>query len=163
MRRRGVPSPEAEKLRRLHRLTTLGSGASAGVASACSGLLAVNSEARCASHALDSAHGTSGVFVARSDAAMTAYGRRHGECRSRTIYREAQEAIRTDSASPKAVSPNTKDAGRAAEARRGGAASDRAGSTMRSDDPQLEGIDAEGAKDPLYQAAYRTCMRKSGF
>jgi hypothetical protein len=77
--------------------------------------------------------------------------------------KEAQEAIRTDSASPKAVSPNTKDVGRAAEARRSGAAADRADSTTRSDDPQLEGIDAEGAKDPLYQAAYRTCMRKSGF
>ena len=32
-----------------------------------------------------------------------------------------------------------------------------------SNDPQLAGMDNEGAKDPAYQAAYRTCMRKSGF
>jgi hypothetical protein len=37
------------------------------------------------------------------------------------------------------------------------------GETSRSEDPQLAGIDPEGAKDPAYQAAYRTCMRKSGF
>jgi hypothetical protein len=39
----------------------------------------------------------------------------------------------------------------------------RRGETSRSEDPQLAGIDPEGAKDPAYQAAYRTCMRKSGF
>jgi hypothetical protein len=31
------------------------------------------------------------------------------------------------------------------------------------DDPQLEGIDPEGAKDPAYVAAYKTCMRQAGF
>jgi hypothetical protein len=77
--------------------------------------------------------------------------------------KEAQEAVRTGSASPKTVSPNTKDASRATQARRGDAATDRADSTTRSDDPQLEGMDAEAAEDPVYQAAYRTCMRKSGF
>lgn len=30
-------------------------------------------------------------------------------------------------------------------------------------DPQLQGIDAEGAKDPAYIAAYKGCMRKAGF
>jgi hypothetical protein len=77
--------------------------------------------------------------------------------------REAQEAVGAGSASPKGVSPNTNDAARASQARRGEAATDRAGSSTRHDDPQLNGIDPEGAKDPVYQAAYRTCMRKSGF
>jgi hypothetical protein len=77
--------------------------------------------------------------------------------------KEAQEAVRTGSASPRTASPNTKDASRATEARRGDAATDRADPTTRSDDPQVAGMDAEGAKDPMYQAAYRTCMRKSGF
>jgi len=30
-------------------------------------------------------------------------------------------------------------------------------------DPQLEGMDAEAGKDPAYRAAYKACMRKSGF
>ena len=30
-------------------------------------------------------------------------------------------------------------------------------------DPQLQGIDPEGEKDPLYIAAYKKCMRQSGF
>ena len=30
-------------------------------------------------------------------------------------------------------------------------------------DPQLQGIDPEGAKDPAYVAAYKKCMRQSGF
>jgi hypothetical protein len=77
--------------------------------------------------------------------------------------REAQEAVGAGSASSKRVTPNTKDASRATQARRGEAATDRAGSAARHDDPQLDGMDAEGAKDPIYQAAYRTCMRKSGF
>lgn len=35
--------------------------------------------------------------------------------------------------------------------------------TLRSPDPQIHGMDAEGAKDPAYQAAYRSCMRRMGF
>jgi hypothetical protein len=35
--------------------------------------------------------------------------------------------------------------------------------SARHDDPQLQGIDLEGAKDPAYVAAYKTCMRQSGF
>lgn len=77
--------------------------------------------------------------------------------------REAQEAVGASSAAPKGIAPNANDAARATQARRGEAATDRAGSTTRHDDPQLEGMDADGAKHPVYQAAYRTCMRKSGF
>ena len=37
------------------------------------------------------------------------------------------------------------------------------GVIIESPDPQIHGMDAEGAKDPTYQAAYRGCMRRKGF
>ena len=69
---------------------------------------------------------------------------------------EAQRAVRTGTASGDSPLPNAKDHSRAAEAR-------SAGGGTKSDDPQVAGMDTEGAKDPAYQAAYRTCMRKAGF
>ena len=51
--------------------------------------------------------------------------------------------------------PITKDLERAEAARRGDATA--------SDDAQLSGMDPERARDPAYQAAYRTCMRRRGF
>ena len=38
-----------------------------------------------------------------------------------------------------------------------------AGAAIESPDPQIHGMDAEGARDPAYQAAYRHCMRRKGF
>jgi hypothetical protein len=67
---------------------------------------------------------------------------------------EARDAVKSRSGEGTAASPLMKDRQRAGEARQG--EPDR-------QDPQLAGIDPEGAKDPAYQAAYRTCMRKSGF
>ena len=78
-----------------------------------------------------------------------------------TCNDEAQHATRKGSDS-RGASPIARDHSRAADARRGDAASDTAGNRPASD-PQLEGMDPEGAKDPTYQAAYRTCMRKAGF
>jgi hypothetical protein len=78
-----------------------------------------------------------------------------------TCNNEAQEATRKGKDS-RAAAPNTKDHNRAAGARRGDAPSAAVGGAGPSD-PQLEGMDPEGAKDPAYQAAYRTCMRKAGF
>jgi hypothetical protein len=37
------------------------------------------------------------------------------------------------------------------------------GKAIESSDPQIHGMEAEGAKDATYQAAYRTCMRRKGF
>jgi hypothetical protein len=66
---------------------------------------------------------------------------------------EALDAVTTRGAhAPMATS---KDRERAAAARRGDPAV--------SDDPQLTGMELEGARDPGYQAAYRTCMRRRGF
>lgn len=75
---------------------------------------------------------------------------------------EAQRAVRTGTAPGDAPLPNAKDHSRAAEAR-STATGPNAGRGTKSDDPQLAGMDTEGAKDPAYQAAYRTCMRKAGF
>jgi hypothetical protein len=75
---------------------------------------------------------------------------------------EAQRAARDAAGSRDSAVPTPKDHGRAAAARSGEAKA-QSSEGGKSDDPQLAGIDAEGAKDPAYQAAYRTCMRKSGF
>ena len=68
---------------------------------------------------------------------------------------EARDAVKRPTADSPAASPIMKDSQRADEARRGNAS--------RTDDAQLTGIDPDGAKNPAYQAAYRSCMRKSGF
>jgi hypothetical protein len=34
---------------------------------------------------------------------------------------------------------------------------------VHSPDPQIHGMEAEGAKSATYQAAYRSCMRRKGF
>ena len=76
---------------------------------------------------------------------------------------EAQRAVSARIPSGDSPQPTTKDHSRAAEARRTETPSQTGGGGTKSDDPQLAGMNAEGAKDPAYQAAYRTCMRKAGF
>jgi hypothetical protein len=69
------------------------------------------------------------------------------------------QAIKAGSASP-----IVGDHARAASAR--GEATTAANSTGRgieSSDPQIHGMEAEGAKNATYQAAYRSCMRRKGF
>jgi len=70
--------------------------------------------------------------------------------------REAPEAVRTG-----AASPTTADTARArAETVR---SPGFMGKVIASSDPQIHGMEAEGAKDATYQAAYRGCMRRKGF
>ena len=63
--------------------------------------------------------------------------------------------------------PTAKDKADAEAARQtgGSARGDVPGAevTMQSADPQLAGMDSDGAKDPVYRAAYRVCMRRKGF
>jgi len=40
---------------------------------------------------------------------------------------------------------------------------DFTGKVIESSNPQIHGMEAEGAKDATYQAAYRSCMRRKGF
>jgi hypothetical protein len=56
------------------------------------------------------------------------------------------------------ASPTTKDHMNAEAARKASPAK-----APYSSDPQLVGMDREGTMDAAYQAAYRTCMRRSGF
>ena len=37
------------------------------------------------------------------------------------------------------------------------------GEVIESSDPQIHGMEAQGAKSATYQAAYRSCMRRKGF
>ena len=77
--------------------------------------------------------------------------------------KEAQRAVVTGTASGDSAVPTAKDHSRAAEARGADTTAHNIAGGVKSDDPQHAGMDTEGAKDPVYQAAYRTCMRKAGF
>jgi len=64
------------------------------------------------------------------------------------------------------VSPTMGDRVRAASARAGAVTTnsiDFTGKVVESSDMQIQGMEAEGAKDATYQAAYRSCMRRKGF
>jgi hypothetical protein len=64
----------------------------------------------------------------------------------------------------RAASPTVGDHVRADGAR--GGTTNSTGSTgpvVHSPDPQIHGMEAEGAKNAAYQAAYRSCMRRKGF
>jgi hypothetical protein len=76
---------------------------------------------------------------------------------------EAQHAVNAGTTSGDSPLPTAKDHSRASEARSTKATEQDAGGGAKSDDPQRSGMNTEGAKDPAYQAAYRTCMRKGGF
>src|SRR5919109_1025542 len=64
---------------------------------------------------------------------------------------EAQRAVKQGAGSRESPAATAKDHSRAAEARGTAATSPKGGA--KSEDPQLVGIDTEGAKDPAYQAA----------
>jgi hypothetical protein len=72
---------------------------------------------------------------------------------------EAPQAVKSG-----AASPITSDRIRADGARSGTANSPGfTGPVVESPDPQIHGMEAEGAKSAAYQAAYRSCMRRKGF
>jgi hypothetical protein len=73
---------------------------------------------------------------------------------------EASRAVKAGIASP--IKSDHVRADRA----RGGAMANSPGFTgavIESSDPQIHGMEAEGAKNATYQAAYRSCMRRKGF
>lgn len=75
---------------------------------------------------------------------------------------EAREGPRNRSTSP--TSKDEVDAESARRARDGSAVVPAAtGAVTQSEDPQIHGMDALGATDAAYRAAYRVCMRKRGF
>jgi len=79
---------------------------------------------------------------------------------------EAKAAVQKGSAAPSTPHPTASDHRRADEARGRNVPNAPKGGTdasMRSSEPQVEGMDPQGAKDPIYQAAYRSCMRRGGY
>ena len=71
---------------------------------------------------------------------------------------EAQEGFRDRSASPTST-----DQAAANAARRGRDVTATGAAVTQSEHPQIDGMDAAGATDAEYRAAYRVCMRKRGF
>lgn len=76
---------------------------------------------------------------------------------------EARRAVHAGTTSKDSPGATAKDHKQAAGARSTKETGQVAGDGVKSDDPQVAGMDAEGAKDAGYRAAYRTCMRKAGF
>ena len=72
---------------------------------------------------------------------------------------EAPAAVKAGAASPTIV--DHARAGRARDPAVTIAAPSDAGGA--SADPQIRGMDAAGAKNAAYQAAYRSCVRRTGF
>ena len=75
---------------------------------------------------------------------------------------EAREAVRGRTAFP-----TTTDEARAENSRQAAPntieRTDATGTITESADPQIQGMDAVGARDAAYRAGYRVCMRKKGF
>ena len=74
---------------------------------------------------------------------------------------EAPHAVKAGTASPTMA-----DHARADRARGGAMATsspDFTGTVIESANPQIHGMEVEGAKNATYQAAYRSCMRRKGF
>jgi hypothetical protein len=62
----------------------------------------------------------------------------------------------------RSIAPISKDEA-GADAARTAAPSGGAEHATQSPDPQIHGMDGEGARDAAYRAVYRVCMRKRGF
>src|SRR5690348_5464527 len=71
---------------------------------------------------------------------------------------EAPQAIKAGTASPVVG-----DHARAERARESSASAAPRSAGVESPDPQIHGMEAVGARDAAYQAAYRSCMRRKGF
>jgi hypothetical protein len=96
---------------------------------------------------------------------LAATGRVHGEVPTAAdvaaCNQLAPQAIKTGSASP-----IMGDHARAESARGQATTTSSAGITSKaieSSDPQIHGMEGNGAKNAVYQAAYRSCMRRKGF
>jgi hypothetical protein len=72
-----------------------------------------------------------------------------------TAHQEARSAV---------ITPNASDHQRAERVRAARVGRvEPVGQVIESGDPQIHGMDSEGAKSAAFQAAYRSCMRRKGF
>jgi hypothetical protein len=69
----------------------------------------------------------------------------------------------SDAMNTGAASPTVGDRDRAQSARGESTTANATEKVIESSDPQINGMEAEGAKMAAYQAAYRSCMRRNGF
>jgi hypothetical protein len=72
---------------------------------------------------------------------------------------EAPQAVKAGAASPIVGDHARADGARSSTTSSPGVTSP----AVHSPDPQIHGMEAEGAKSATYQAAYRSCMRRKGF
>jgi hypothetical protein len=72
---------------------------------------------------------------------------------------EALEAVKAGTSSPTKGDHVRADRARAVTTK----SVDFTSTVVQSSDPQIHGMEAEGAKEATYQAAYRSCMRRKGF
>ncbi len=70
----------------------------------------------------------------------------------------APQAIKTGRASP-----TVGDHARAESVRGEATTANATARVIESSDPQIHGMEAEGARNAVFQAAYRSCMRRKGF
>ena len=61
------------------------------------------------------------------------------------------------------VSPTVEDHARAESVRGEATTASSTGRGIESSDPQIHGMEADGARSAAFQAAYRSCMRRKGF
>jgi len=101
------------------------------------------------------------MFLVSIAAVRTAYGQVPTAADVAACNDEAPAVVKIG-----AASPTTNDHARAKGARDGAPATgagDFKLPLVESSDPQIHGMNGEGAKDATYQAAYRSCMRRKGF
>jgi len=101
------------------------------------------------------------VLVGLAAATPSGHAETPTEENFRACNTEAEVAVKSGMASP-----TTKDHQRAEAARKAQTApaeTGARGSVPQPLDPQLIGMEPEKAVDAAYQAAYRSCMRRSGF
>ena len=101
------------------------------------------------------------MFLVSIAAVRTAYGQVPTGADVAACNNEAPAVIKAG-----AASPTVSDHARAKGARDGSPATgagDFKLPLVESSDPQIHGMNGEGAKDATYQAAYRSCMRRKGF
>jgi len=96
-----------------------------------------------------------------------AFGVLHADVATSADMAACNQEARDGRDTRNAPSPTQKDEAGAEHARQAlagtGEGSELTGDVLRSADPQIDGMNAEGAKDAAYRAAYRVCMRKKGF
>jgi hypothetical protein len=130
---------------------------------------AFDAKVRCA-RARIGAHAASGRMITAATLLLiclhAAFGIAHADVPTlgdmTACNQEARDELRGGTASPTEKDEAGADNARKAQAGTG-ERPEATPAVTRSPDPQIDGMDAEGAKDAAYRATYRVCMRKRGF